>query len=52
METEIGGRWRIFDGTGGSATVSLQLHIVYSFSSHHLQGEPWNFPMKAATPSF
>ena len=35
-------------GSGGSAAVSSQLHIVYTYESHHIKGEPWNSLKKTA----
>ena len=32
----------VIDGSGGSAAVSLQLHIVHTYESHHIKGELWN----------
>ncbi len=42
----------VFGGKGSSAAVFSKLVLIYTYESHHTQGEPWNFLMKAVASTF
>ncbi len=42
----------VYGGSGGSASVSSQLHIVPTYDSHHTKGESLNSLIKAADSTF
>ena len=42
MATKHRQEMAFFTGSGGSAAVSLQFHIVHTPLTHHTKGDPWN----------
>ncbi len=52
METNIRWDMAVFGNSGGFATISSQFHIVHTYGCHITKGEPYNYPMKAAAPTY
>ncbi len=41
-----------YNGFGVAAVSYSKFHIVHTYKSHNTKGEPWNYPVKAAAPTF